>query len=61
MEKINVRGSINSLKKNGKLELPKSDHKPSYVRNAASTVAADTGKSFSVSVGEKTITVTRKS
>lgn len=60
-ERINVRGSINSLRVKGKLELPKAGLKPSYVRNAASSVASDTGKKFSVSVVGETIVVTRKS
>lgn len=60
-EKINVRGSINALGLKKSLELPRCCYVPSYVRNAASTVKADTGKTFSVSVKEDTIVVTRKS
>lgn len=59
-ERINVRGNINSLKVGKSFKLPKNERKPSYVRNAASTVASDTGKKFSVSVKDDTIVVTRK-
>ena len=58
-EKANVRGTINALPIHGRAELPKGKHKPSYVRNAASTLAADTGKKFSVAVSDEVITVTR--
>ena len=60
-KRINVRGAINSLKIRGKLELSKADHKPSYVRNAASSIAGDTSKKFSVSVKGENILVVRKS
>ena len=60
-ERINVRGAINSLEVRGKLEFPKAGLKPSYVRNAASSIAGDTGKKFSVSVADDEIVVVRKS
>lgn len=59
--KINVRGAINALRVRGKLELPTDKYIPSSVRVMASSVRTDTGKRFSVSVSEKTITITRKS
>lgn len=59
--KVNVRGGITALEVNGVFCIPKKEGKPSYVRNAASTVASDTGRKFSVSVREDTIVVTRKS
>ena len=63
-EKINVRGGINLLNVGSTMEIPrgigdKPGRKPSYVRSVSSTIAADTGKKFTVNVDEETITVTR--
>lgn len=59
-EKTNVRGGIDALEIGGKFTLPKGERKVSYVRNAASTIAGDTGKKFSVSAVDNMIVVTRK-
>lgn len=58
--RINVRGSISALATGDFLEIPRQpEYKPSYVRNAASLVAIDTGRKFSVSVKDDVIIVTR--
>lgn len=60
-EKINVRGAINALEVGGLLELPKGEHIPSSVRNTATSIKGDTDKTFTVSVSDELITVTRNS
>lgn len=56
---INVRGGINALEVGDSLTIPRIEKKISYVRNAASVVAGDTGKKFSVSAKTDMIVVTR--
>ena len=58
-ERINVRGSIDSLEINEVFAIPKKERKASNVRNTASVVAGDTGKKFSVSAKTDMIVVTR--
>ncbi|WP_289291400.1 hypothetical protein [Bacteroides sp. 41_26] len=58
-ERINVRGSIDSLEINEVFTIPKKERRASNVRNTAYTVACDTGKKFSVSAKTDTIVVTR--
>ncbi len=58
-DRINVRGEIGSLEVGKSFIVPRGERKVSYVRNAASTVAGDTGKKFSVSAKTDVITVTR--
>lgn len=58
-QKINVRGSINSLKNGDWVKIPRCGYKPSYVRTVSSILSADTGKRFSVNVTENEITVIR--
>lgn len=61
-ERINVRGAINALEVGSTpLQLPKDDYKLSSVRATAGSVTGDTGKTFTVSVTEEIITVTRNS
>ncbi len=61
-EKINVRGAINALEVGAPpLELPRCCYMPSRIRVTASTIAGDTGKTFTVSTTEDLITVTRLS
>lgn len=60
-EKINVRGAINALEIGGLLELPKGEYIPSSVRNTAASIKGDTGKTFTVSVSDELISVTRNS
>lgn len=68
VKKLNVRGAIRSLHVGSKpIELPsvasagiKNGYKPSSIRNTASSIASDTGRRFTVSVDEKTITISRK-
>lgn len=61
-EKINVRGAINALEVgSAPLQLPKDEYKLSSVRATAGSITGDTGKTFSVSVIEELITVTRNS
>lgn len=58
--RINVRGSIKALSVGDFVKIPrKPEYQPSYIRNAASLVAMDTGRKFSVSVKEDVIIVTR--
>lgn len=59
--KINVRGELNALAVDKTLTLPKGACKASTVRFTATSLKTDTGKTFSVSVKEDTIVVTRKS
>lgn len=61
LKKINVRGAINLLKTNKTLKLDSANYKVSSVRATAGSVTADTGKTFTVSKAENTITVTRNS
>lgn len=60
--KINVRGRLNALEVNQTISLPRSQCKPSKVRQTASILTSDDGKVFSVSAkaGEAVITVTRQ-
>lgn len=58
--RINVRGSIKALAIGDFIEIPRTpEYLPSNIRSAASVVAADTGKKFSVSMKEHVIIVTR--
>lgn len=58
---ISVRGAINALEIDSVLALSKRIYKVSSVRSTASSITGDTGKSFTVSVSNDTITVTRNS
>jgi hypothetical protein len=58
-QKINVRGTINTLNVNEILELPKKEYNPASIRATAGIVRENTGKGFSVSVQLEKITVTR--
>lgn len=61
-ERINVRGAINALEVGSTpLLLSKIDYKLSSVRATAGSITGDTGKTFTVSVNEELITVTRNS
>lgn len=58
--RINVRGSIKALAIGDFIKIPRTpEYKQSLIRSAASNVAMDTGKKFSVSVKEDVIIVTR--
>lgn len=58
--RINVRGSIKALRIGDFIEIPRTPaYPPSYVRNAASLVAMDSGRKYSVSAKEDVIIVTR--
>ncbi|MDL2230338.1 hypothetical protein LJB87_00935 [Alistipes sp. OttesenSCG-928-L06] len=58
--RINVRGSIKALEVNGEpLRLPRPKYIPSIVRNTASSVKADTGRTFRVETTDEQITVVR--
>jgi hypothetical protein len=57
--KVNVRGEMNALGLNQSLTLPKGDYKLSVVRTTAHALKSDTGKAFSVAVGNEVITVIR--
>lgn len=61
VEKINVRGAINSLEVGNTLPLQRGTYIPSSVRNTAAALKIDTGKRFSVLVDNNTITVKRLS
>jgi hypothetical protein len=59
--KINVRGSINSLELGSEpLILSRRLYKPSMVRTTAGGITEDTGKRFSVTSRGDEIIVTRK-
>lgn len=58
-ERVNVAGSIRLLDVNDSFELPRAHYLPSMIRAAASRISADTGRKFSVNMGEKTTKVTR--
>ncbi|MDR1112220.1 MAG: hypothetical protein LBL18_00440 [Bacteroidales bacterium] len=61
MKKTNVRGEIKALEKGSVLTLPRKNkaYRLSVVRSTASSVKSDTGKRFTVSADDKTITITR--
>lgn len=58
---ISVRGAINALEIDKTLALPKRMYKVSSIRSTASSITGDTGKSFTVSVNNDIIAVTRNS
>ena len=46
--KVNVRGTMNALAECASIVFTRSEAKESYIRHAASRLARDTGKVFSV-------------
>ncbi|MBF0649163.1 hypothetical protein IR083_10055 [Dysgonomonas sp. GY75] len=59
IERINVRGSVQKLDVDEKIELPRKDYKPSSIRSNVNIIATDTGKKFTVSVIGSKIVITR--
>lgn len=60
MEKINIRGAINSLKvEGGALKFPKPLYRPSIIRSIAGQITSDSGKKFNVSASLNEIIVKR--
>ncbi|MDR2004944.1 MAG: hypothetical protein LBQ74_18125 [Prevotella sp.] len=59
-ERINIRGTINSLEVGDKpVKLSKTEYKLSTIRATAGAITGDTGKKFSVSVIDGKIVITR--
>lgn len=60
--KISIRGAINAMKVGDRpLILERDLYKPSSVRSVAASIKADTRKTFSVTIDEDFIIVTRNS
>ena len=61
MKKMNIRGKMKSMKVREKLELPRTDYRPSSIRSTASSLKLDENKIFAISVDSELITVRRMS